>query len=132
MRKGPGMLKKALLPAILAIPLAAILQILFNRLVLNEAITEEAPASAVVADALDRNRFSVLRLEAQGLINDVRKQVRYEEGAMPDPDAERAEDLLEAIVLDLDSLLTQKENAAEAAKQPAQQADILPQVEGVV
>ncbi len=116
--------------AILAIPLAAILQILFNRLVLNEPLSEEAPTPTIVADMLDRNRFSVLRLEAQDLINDVRKQVRHEEEAMPDPDAERAEDLLEALVLDLDSLLTQKENAVEAAKQPANQAGILHQVEG--
>lgn len=119
--------------AILAIPLAAILQILFNRLVLNEAITEEAPASStIVADALDRNQFSVLRLEAQDLINDVRKQVRHEGGTMADPDAERAEDLLEAIVLDLDSLLTQKENAVEVAKQPAQQTDLVSQVEAIL
>lgn len=100
---------------------------------LNEAITEEAPASSpIVADALDRNQFSVLRLEAQDLINDVRKQVRHEGGTMADPDAERAEDLLEAIVLDLDSLLTQKENAVEVAKQPAQQTDLVSQVEAIL
>ncbi len=118
--------------AILAIPLAAILQILFNRLILNESITEEAPTPAVMADNLDRNRFSVLRLEAQDLMNDVRKQVRLEEETMPDPDSERAEDLLEAIVLDLDSLLTQKENTIEAAKQPVQQTDGLKRVEELV
>ncbi|CAN5541648.1 hypothetical protein BH10CHL1_BH10CHL1_38960 [soil metagenome] len=118
--------------AILAIPLAAILQILFNRLVLNQAISEETPTPTVVADNLDRNRFSVLRLEAQDLISDVRKQVRHEEETMPDPDTERAEDLLEAIVLDLDSLLTQKENAAEDEKQLANPTNSLPQVEGAL
>jgi hypothetical protein len=118
--------------AILAIPLAAILQILFNRLVLNESISEEAPPPIVVADNLDRNRFSVLRLEAQDIVNDVRKQVRSDEEAIPDPDAERAEDLLEAIVLDLDSLLIQKENTVEEAKSSPPQNDLFKHVEGLV
>ncbi|MFN8489380.1 MAG: AI-2E family transporter [Caldilineaceae bacterium] len=96
--------------AILAIPLAAILQILFKRLVFNEPVTEDKPTPTVTAEELERNRMSALRLEAQELVQDVRKQVRNEDETLADPNAERAEDLLEAIALDLDSLLTKLEN----------------------
>jgi len=96
--------------AILAIPLAAILQILFKRLVFNEPVTEDKPVPAATAEELERNRMSALRLEAQELVKDVRKQVRSEGETLIDPNAERAEDLIEAIALDLDSLLTKLEN----------------------
>ncbi|MDQ3247946.1 MAG: AI-2E family transporter [Chloroflexota bacterium] len=98
--------------AILAIPLAAILQILLSRILFNAPISEEAPPSpAVIANALDRNQASVLRFATQDLVQDVRKQVRATKDEVADPDAERAEDLLEAIALDLDGLLSKVEDA---------------------
>jgi predicted PurR-regulated permease PerM len=97
--------------AILAIPLAAILQIFFNRLVLNQPVTEEAAPPVVVAQNLERNSASVLRLETQALVQDVRKEVRMDDEVTVDPNAERAEDLIEAIAVDLDSLLKKIEDA---------------------
>lgn len=117
--------------AILAIPLAAILQILLNRLVFNVPITEEAPKPVVVTEDLERNRISVLRLETQELMHDVRKRVRNDEETMPNADNERAEDLLEAIALDLDGLLTERENRENAANRTANQNGLLTHMEGI-
>lgn len=112
--------------AILAIPLAAILQILFNRLVLNQPITEEAPPPMTTAQNLERNRASVLRLEAQALIQDVRKEVRTDDKLIVDPNTERAEDLLEAIALDLDSLLKKMEDTEANANRAPLPGSLLP------
>lgn len=89
-----------LLGALLAIPLAAILQIALDRLVLNATIE---PAVAITG----RNRMSVLLYELQELTKDVRSQVRQKEGDV-DPDADQDEEELESI-LDGLQLLLQKE-----------------------
>lgn len=93
--------------AILAIPLAAILQILLNRLIFQEVDnTEEEESAGQVA----RGRNSVLRLEAQDLARDVRSQARNEENNQESSQAEEeATDMIEMLALELDTLLAKRE-----------------------
>jgi predicted PurR-regulated permease PerM len=84
-----------LLGALLAIPLAAILQITLDRWLLNP------PADTTVAG---RDRMAVLQYEVQELIQDVRSQVRAKADEA-DERADRAEEELESILAALDELL---------------------------
>ncbi|MCB0090371.1 MAG: AI-2E family transporter [Caldilineaceae bacterium] len=99
--------------AILAIPLAAVLQIFFNHFVLNISPTEENMVEASNTNVAGRSRVSTLRLQAQDFVNDIQKKVRKETDSEPVSDAtEQIEDLLEAIAEDLDSILDQMEQTA--------------------
>jgi hypothetical protein len=62
-----------------------------------------------------RGRAGILRLAAQELVQDVRKSSRTdpEQGILSDPDVERAEDMLEAIAVDLDKMLTDAETEVD-------------------
>lgn len=85
--------------AILAIPMAAIIQLLLNRFLLDPgAIVQEKPTG--------RDALSVLRYEAQDLVHDVRKQVR-QKGVVADDVADQIETKIEALAVDLDSILAQ-------------------------
>lgn len=84
--------------ALLAVPLAATIQLIFNRTLF--VVPEPPPAG--------RNTLSVLRYEAQELVQDVRKQVRQKETTIDDP-SDQVDDAIEAIVNDLDSILAQAE-----------------------
>jgi hypothetical protein len=107
--------------ALLAIPLAAILQLLINRLVFSAAMPE-APIDSI--HELDRTgargRSGVLRLAAQELAQDVRKRLRQ-------PDAETAvsvqgvEALIETCATGLDGLLAlwSQGSPTGAAPEPA-------------
>jgi predicted PurR-regulated permease PerM len=88
--------------AILAIPMAAIFQVIISYIVF------EPPAPMPQDEG--RGRASVLRYEAQQLRQDVRKQLREKE-EVADSDSDRVEDLIESIVTDVDSLLSQRDNA---------------------
>lgn len=91
--------------ALLAVPLSAMVQIIASRAIFR------APA-AVVGD-VGRGQASMLRLAAQEIAQDVRKSSRAPQaGALIDPDVERAEDLLEALAIDLDKLLSDAETEA--------------------
>lgn len=92
--------------ALLAVPLSAMVQIIVARAMFR------APAS--IADEVGRGRAGILRLAAQELMEDVRRSSRAkpEEAALVNPDVERAEDLLEAIAVDLDKMLTDSEMEA--------------------
>jgi hypothetical protein len=81
---------------ILAVPLAAILQIIFWRVVF---------APVEITDAIkDRDKLSVLRYEAQDLAQTMRLRTRDPEETKRGP-SEELNDQLEDIVLDLDQLL---------------------------
>jgi predicted PurR-regulated permease PerM len=81
---------------ILAVPLAAILQIIFWRLVF---------APVAITDAIkERDKLSVLRYEAQDLAQTMRLRTRDPEQTRRGP-SEELNDQLEDIVLDLDQLL---------------------------
>jgi predicted PurR-regulated permease PerM len=97
--------------AILAIPLAAMLQILLNRLIFakaNEAALE--PAETVQPS---RDRLGVLRFEAQELAQDVRKQARNSQDVdEASRTEEEANDRIELLALELDTLLAEMEQSA--------------------
>ena len=93
--------------ALLAVPLSAMVQIIASRAMFR------LPSAA--ADGVGRGRAGILRLAAQELVQDVRKSSRTEpqQEALIDPKVERAEDLLEAIAVDLDKILTDTEAEAQ-------------------
>lgn len=106
--------------ALLAIPLAAILQVLFERLIfnLNPESEEVLPTTAVAAeDVGGRNRFSVLRLETQDLIQDIRKRLRRQ---TQDATAQSVsiEEMIEALAIEYDQLLANRERVVRP-NQPA-------------
>jgi predicted PurR-regulated permease PerM len=83
--------------AILSVPIAAILQMVFNR-VLSASGKMDAETSGA------RDRSSVLRLEARDLIEDVRKQQRQKEDGPGVHDDQIAE-MIESIASDLEKQL---------------------------
>lgn len=91
--------------ALLAIPIAAVLQLLLDRFVLK-------PDQAQAQTLDGRDRLSLIRYEAQTLVQDVRKQLRENETI--DGSMEEVVDALEAIAGDLDQSLarnvTQEQN----------------------
>jgi len=96
-----------LLGALLAVPLAAVFQVLLDRFVLS------APAPAQL-EVGGRDRLAFLRYQTQDLASDLRQQVRSKTEHM-DAETDRAEEELEALLLDLDSLLaTEQELPATA------------------
>ena len=107
---------------LLAVPLAAILQIVVGRILFNAPINEETTPAAPVGADVSRSRIGVLRLEAQNVVHAVRKQARSAEEngeAIEDP-VEQTEDDIEAIAAELDSLLSTaeaKENGRERRRE---------------
>jgi predicted PurR-regulated permease PerM len=99
--------------ALLAIPLAAILQVLFERLVFNlkpETEAEQLKAVATTDDVGGRNRFSVLRLETQDLAHDIRQRLRRQ-SSESNPQSVSIEEMIEALALNFDQLLANREKA---------------------
>lgn len=90
--------------AVVAIPLAAVVQVLFSRFLL-------APATTVAQEPGGRDQLSVLRYQAQELLGDVRKQVREVEAT--DNEQIAFEDNLEAIVLELEQILARIKDGEE-------------------
>lgn len=84
------------LGALIALPLAAVLQLLLDRYLLAADESEIAQP--------ERDRLSVLRYETNQLVQDVRGQFRKKD-AEPSAMADAIEDELEAIVLDLEGYL---------------------------
>lgn len=81
--------------AIMAIPLAVILQVLIERAVLN---TQQEPAVEITG----RDHVAVLRYQAQDLASDIRDRIREQDAS---EDEELLEESLEAVVGDIDELL---------------------------
>lgn len=83
--------------ALLAIPLAAVFQIILDRIILNpEAQEDDIPTG--------RDQLSVLRIELQELSTDVRKKIREKDDEMGENE-DQLEDYLEKIASDLDQVL---------------------------
>lgn len=90
--------------AVLAIPLAAILQVLLEHFLLRpEALTPEAP--------LGRDARGRLQYEAQQLVTDLRLEVRDKEDDLSDR-SDRVEEELERLAVDLGRLLARPAVAA--------------------
>jgi hypothetical protein len=98
--------------AVLAIPLAAMLQIVLNRLFFRLPSVEEPLAMAELTDLPQRNLASKMRLQTQELVFDVRNSLRTNEDNNIESEAEQIEDNLEAIASDLDLLLARAEQPA--------------------
>jgi len=86
----------------MAIPVAAIIQLLFNRFVFG-------PEAAEPEVSAGRDYASRLRYEAQDLVQDLRKQARLKRGGsdLSIQQTDQTMDEIEAIATDLDSLLAQ-------------------------
>ncbi len=85
--------------ALLAIPVAAIIQLLLERLIFSE---EDRPLSELEG----RDCLSVLRYEAQNLAQDVRKQLRKKDVRAEDG-SDSIEEQIETIAVQLDRLMLQ-------------------------
>jgi predicted PurR-regulated permease PerM len=86
-----------LLGALLAVPLAAVFQVLLDRVMLT-------PAAAEQLNIGGRDKLALLRYQTQDLANDLRQQVRVKTEDV-DGDVDAAEEELEALLVDLDGLL---------------------------
>jgi hypothetical protein len=95
---------------LLAIPLAAILQVLTERWLLQSEGTEpEAP--------LGRDRASRALYEARELMQDVRSQLRSKRD-VPTNETDKVEDAIESIAADLERQLAAYEGTAAARSEP--------------
>ncbi len=127
--------------ALLAIPIAAILQIVLDRILFAAAVEPEPPPQMIetdsrittpagvpaltvvaVAQPANRSKLSVLRLEAKELAADMRKQVRNVDDGTSDEHEEASqleelEDVIEAIAIDVDSVLAEIETQQAEQKQ---------------
>jgi predicted PurR-regulated permease PerM len=100
-----------LIGAILAIPLAAIMQILLDRLLFNTPLSTEPSAPATDTQEIGRSQIDVWRLEAQHLAQAARDPSATEaNGGALDLEAEQTTDDVEAIAVELNLLLIQLEN----------------------
>src|SRR5439155_17065613 len=86
-----------LLGALLAVPLAAVLQVLLDRFVLTTRAPEQL-------DIGGRDKLALLRYQTQDLAHDLRQQVRSKTAEVNE-EADVTEEELEALLLDLDGLL---------------------------
>lgn len=83
--------------ALLAVPIAAIVQLLLDRYLL-------APGAIETQVPLGRDQLSLIRYEAQELVEDVRKQLRVRPD-QTDDQTDQYEDEIESILADLDRML---------------------------
>ena len=86
----------------MAIPMAAIIQLLFDRFVFHPAAMEPEASAG-------REYASRLRYEAQDLAQDLRKQARIKKGGsdLRVKQIDQVMDEIETITTDLDALLAQ-------------------------
>jgi len=88
--------------AVLAIPMAAIVQLVLYRSLLDvEAQRREPPPG--------RDRLSVVRYGARELVRDMRKRARRREQEPRAPDVERLEDAVEGIAVDLEQVVGERD-----------------------
>lgn len=94
--------------ALMAIPIAAILQLLLDHFVFDAGLSDPE-----VSDG--RDYASRLRYEAQDLAQDLRKQARLKKGGsdVGVHQVDQVLDEIEAITTDLDALLAQSQNTGE-------------------
>ena len=84
------------LGALIALPLAAVLQLLLDRYLLNQ---ENLPARQI-----GRDQYSSMLYQTNQLVHDVRHYIRHKEG-VPSAATDAIEDELEEIALDLENYL---------------------------
>lgn len=91
--------------ALMAIPMAAVIQLLLNHFVFQQSTVEMEPSEG-------RDYASRLRYEAQDLIQDLRKQARHKKRGSDEKivQIEQVMDEIETITANLDTLLAQTNN----------------------
>jgi predicted PurR-regulated permease PerM len=97
------------LGVLMAIPLAAIIQVVLDRSLLR-------PAEKKIEEPVGRDNLSVLHLETQEFINDIRKLVRKKETGATADGADEVEDAIESIATELDGLLVETLPAEEESQ----------------
>lgn len=97
--------------AILAIPLAAIVQILLGRILFNTPIRQDMATSHAASESVSRSQIGVLRLETQEIITDLHKSPEVEDVEMEEKVVAQTEDKLEAVAMELDTILARLEAA---------------------
>jgi hypothetical protein len=95
--------------AIMAIPLAVIIQVLVGRLLFD---VPTPPAAEIVG----RDQVALLRYQAQDLANDLRERIRAQDS---EQDQDLLEEDLEAVVGELDQILQTVRPPEEIHAQPA-------------
>ncbi|MCA9917525.1 MAG: AI-2E family transporter [Anaerolineales bacterium] len=90
------------LGALIALPLAAVLQLLLDRYLLDQENLQVQP--------IGRDQYSSLLYETNQLVQDVRHHIRYKEG-IPTAATDAIEDELEEIALDLENYLARQSRA---------------------
>lgn len=95
--------------ALMAIPIAAMIQLLLNRFVFQPGVTEAEGSTG-------RDYASRLRYETQSLAQDLRKQARLNKGGSDSRvrQIDQVMDEIEAITTDLDALLAQVPTSTSA------------------
>jgi hypothetical protein len=91
--------------ALIAIPVAAVLQMSFDRFVVGRQAAE-------LEDVGGRDELSLLRYEIRDYIHDVRKNIRRKDDELLS-EGDAIEDRLEAIATDLNSLLAADQEEVE-------------------
>jgi predicted PurR-regulated permease PerM len=91
---------------LLAIPLAAVIQLVLDRFVLSQPTTEPKAVDG-------RGELSVVRYAVQELTQDVRKQLREKPESVERAD-DAVEDAIESLAADLDTLLARAASGTEA------------------
>lgn len=98
-----------LVGALLAIPLAVVIQLVLNKVLLDPEAAISSPTNT------GRDYTSKLRYEAQELVQDIRKQVRQKEVDSEEEDA--IEESIELLAQDLDSILAELSAATGEVKE---------------
>jgi hypothetical protein len=93
---------------LLAIPIAAIVQIILDRSLLR-------PQMSGLTAPVGRDRASKLRYDTQEYVLDLRNLARRPVAGSAQPDPDPIEDALEAIALELDQVLAQAESSERLA-----------------
>jgi len=95
--------------SLMAIPMAAIIQLLLNHFVFHSTATEPEVSAG-------RDHASRLRYDAQDLVQDLRKQARLKKGGsdLRVKQIDQIMDEIETITTDLDALLAQSSTTDEA------------------
>jgi predicted PurR-regulated permease PerM len=85
---------------LMAIPLAAVIQVILDRSFLE-------PAENKIKPPVGRDRLSQLSYEVQEFVLDIHKVIRRKNGGSADGDIDEIEDAIEGIASDLDELLAE-------------------------
>ncbi|MAU01446.1 MAG: hypothetical protein CL608_30265 [Anaerolineaceae bacterium] len=92
------------LGALIALPLAGVIQLLLDRFLLAR--------ESLVQEEAGRDQLSLLRYETNQLVQDIRNQIRHKESE-PSAMADALEDEVEALALDLEGFLAAQGKTAE-------------------